>query len=79
MPLGQCVIAEAGCNWYLRDINICSLSKNSRKAVITDSSQYFHLLIARPVPLLHTINLQKKLMDLCPPHLLNSVGVTDED
>jgi hypothetical protein len=27
VPLGQCVVAEAGCNWYLRDINIYSLSK----------------------------------------------------
>jgi hypothetical protein len=27
MPLGHDVIAEAGCNWYLRDINICSLLK----------------------------------------------------
>jgi hypothetical protein len=27
ISLGQCVVAEAGCNWYLRDINIYSLSK----------------------------------------------------
>jgi hypothetical protein len=27
MSLGQCVVAEAGCNWYLYDINIYSLSK----------------------------------------------------
>jgi hypothetical protein len=25
MPLGQCVVAEAGYNWYLHNINICSL------------------------------------------------------
>jgi hypothetical protein len=25
MPLGQCVIAEAECNWYLHNINIYSL------------------------------------------------------
>jgi hypothetical protein len=28
MPLGQCIAAEVRCNWYLRDINIYSLSKN---------------------------------------------------
>jgi hypothetical protein len=28
MPLGYDVVAEAGCNWYIHDINICSLSKN---------------------------------------------------
>jgi hypothetical protein len=27
MLLGHGVVAETGCNWYLRDINICSLSK----------------------------------------------------
>jgi hypothetical protein len=27
MPLGQCIFAETRCNWYLHDINICSLSK----------------------------------------------------
>ena len=27
-PLGLYVVAEAGCIWYLRDINIYSLSKN---------------------------------------------------
>jgi hypothetical protein len=32
MPLGQCVIVETGCNWYLGDINICSLSKKLIKA-----------------------------------------------
>jgi hypothetical protein len=26
MPLGQCVVAQARCYWYLLDINICSLS-----------------------------------------------------
>ena len=28
MFLRYCVVVEAGCNWYLRDINIFSLSKN---------------------------------------------------
>jgi hypothetical protein len=28
MSLGQCVVAEAECNWHLYDINIYSLSKN---------------------------------------------------
>jgi hypothetical protein len=28
--LGHDVVAEAKCNWYLRDITICSLSKKSR-------------------------------------------------
>jgi hypothetical protein len=23
MPLGQCIVTETECNWYLRDINIC--------------------------------------------------------
>jgi hypothetical protein len=27
MPLGHCVVAEAGCNWYLHDNNIYSLLK----------------------------------------------------
>jgi hypothetical protein len=27
MSLGQCVVVEARCNWCLRNINICSLSK----------------------------------------------------
>jgi hypothetical protein len=27
LPLGYCVVAEAGCNWYLHDINIFLLSK----------------------------------------------------
>jgi hypothetical protein len=27
LPLGHCVVAEAGCNWYRLDINIYSLSK----------------------------------------------------
>jgi hypothetical protein len=26
MPLGHDVVAETGCNWYLRDTNICSTS-----------------------------------------------------
>jgi hypothetical protein len=25
IPLGQCIVAEAECNWYHRDINIYSL------------------------------------------------------
>jgi hypothetical protein len=29
LSLGQCVVAEAGCNWYLLDINIFPLSKKS--------------------------------------------------
>jgi hypothetical protein len=29
MSLGKYVVAEAGCNWYLRDINICSLSEKN--------------------------------------------------
>jgi hypothetical protein len=29
MSLGHCIVAEAECNWYLLDINICSLSKNT--------------------------------------------------
>jgi hypothetical protein len=29
LPLGHCVVAEAGCNWYRLDINIYSLSKNA--------------------------------------------------
>jgi hypothetical protein len=29
MPLGHCVVAKATCNWYLCDINICSLLKNN--------------------------------------------------
>ena len=33
---GYCVVAEAGCNWYLRDINIYSLSKNMQKNGETD-------------------------------------------
>jgi hypothetical protein len=35
MLLGQCVVAEAVCNWCLRDINICSLS-NKKKDWQTD-------------------------------------------
>jgi hypothetical protein len=27
--IGHCVVADAGCNWYLRDINIFHVSKNS--------------------------------------------------
>jgi hypothetical protein len=27
MPIGQCVVAETECNWYLGDVTICSLSK----------------------------------------------------
>jgi hypothetical protein len=27
MPLGHDIVAEAGCNWYLCDINKYSLSK----------------------------------------------------
>jgi hypothetical protein len=27
LSLGQCVVAEAGCNWYFFDINIFPLSK----------------------------------------------------
>jgi hypothetical protein len=27
LPLGHCVVAEAGCNWYHLDINTYSLSK----------------------------------------------------
>jgi hypothetical protein len=27
LPLGHCVVAETGCNWYRLDINIYSLSK----------------------------------------------------
>ena len=29
LPLGHCVVAEAECNWYLRDINIFPLSKKN--------------------------------------------------
>jgi hypothetical protein len=32
LPLGHCVVAEAGCNWYHLDINIYSLSKKKFKA-----------------------------------------------
>jgi hypothetical protein len=32
MPLGHCVVAKARCNWYLRDINIYSLSKKMATA-----------------------------------------------
>jgi hypothetical protein len=28
LPLGYCVVAEPGCNWYYSDINIYSLLKN---------------------------------------------------
>jgi hypothetical protein len=27
LSLGYCIVAEAECNWYLRDINIFPLSK----------------------------------------------------
>jgi hypothetical protein len=30
LPLGYCVVADAGCNWYLHDINIFPLSKKCR-------------------------------------------------
>jgi hypothetical protein len=33
MSLGHCVVAEAGCNWYLLDINICSFSKKNLKVL----------------------------------------------
>jgi hypothetical protein len=36
LSLGHCVVAETGCNWYLLDINIYSLSK---KNLITTSSK----------------------------------------
>jgi hypothetical protein len=29
MLIGKYVVAEAGCNWYLLDINIYSLTKKS--------------------------------------------------
>jgi hypothetical protein len=32
MPLGHDVVAKAGCNWYLRDINKYSLSKKVGKS-----------------------------------------------
>jgi hypothetical protein len=40
LSLGQCVITEAGCNWYLLDINICSLSKiYSHKVVLRENKE----------------------------------------
>jgi hypothetical protein len=33
IPLGHDVVAEAGCNWYLHDINKCSLSKKNQALV----------------------------------------------
>ena len=38
VPLGKCVVAEAGCNWYLPDINICSFPKKMK--VVLNSVQY---------------------------------------
>lgn len=49
MPLGHDVVAEAGCNWYLRDINIYSLSKKkgkgSSKSLYTLQSGKLRMLV----------------------------------
>jgi hypothetical protein len=35
MILGHCIFAEAGCNKYILDVNIYSLSKNHSKCLAT--------------------------------------------
>ena len=35
MSFGHCVVAAAGCNWYLCDINIFHLSKKWKKLFVT--------------------------------------------
>ena len=47
MTLGFCVVAEAGCNCYLRDINIYSLSKRyvtSELLIFFDVPLSYHTL-----------------------------------
>jgi hypothetical protein len=40
MLLGHDVVVEAGCNWYLRDIKICSLSeKNMSRELVEDQTK----------------------------------------
>lgn len=34
MSLRHCVVAEAGCNWYLRDINIFPFSKEKNLSMV---------------------------------------------
>jgi hypothetical protein len=46
MPLGYDVVAEAGCNWYLNDINICSLSKKKGNYI-----QHLSSRLIKPVSL----------------------------
>jgi hypothetical protein len=43
MPLGHDVVAEARCNWYLRDINICSLSR--KNSLIAKTKVKFHMVL----------------------------------
>jgi hypothetical protein len=38
LPLGYCVVTETGCNWYLLDINIYSLSNKKMLGKVMGNS-----------------------------------------
>jgi hypothetical protein len=72
MVLGHCVVAEAKCNWYLRDINIYSLSKNvckkkNYKISSGERSQYnvhydhFHVLKPHADTVILSMNVLVKI------------------
>jgi hypothetical protein len=48
IPLGHDAVAKAECNWYVRDINISSLSKKRAISIVNDENRKFEEMDLHP-------------------------------